>query len=212
MWFLISEDVLKIVLAVVAGGLIGLEREARDKAAGFRTLIFICVGAALFTIMSVRIAGERDPGRIAAQIVTGIGFLGAGVIIRDNGRVIGLTTAAAIWLTSAVGMSIGLGQYLLALVVTFISLIVLIVFPSLELNIDRANRQRTYSVQVLPKPEMVDYVRSLFAQYGLQIRNFHVQKFDSGMLCKFDVIGSLEKHNQIEKALFEDANILEFGF
>ncbi|HQN43268.1 MAG TPA: MgtC/SapB family protein, partial [Anaerolineaceae bacterium] len=96
--YLQPEDLLKIVLAVLVGGLIGIEREYRDKAAGFRTLIFICVGAALFTILSVRLAGDKDPTRIAASIVTGVGFLGAGVILRDGGRVIGLTTAAAIWL------------------------------------------------------------------------------------------------------------------
>ena len=87
------EDLLKLLLAVLAGGLIGSEREYRDKAAGFRTLIFICVGATLFTILSYSMATAGDPNRIAAGTVTGVGFLGAGVIMRDKGRVIGLTTA-----------------------------------------------------------------------------------------------------------------------
>ena len=103
------EDVIKIVLAVSAGGLIGIEREFRDKAAGFRTLIFICAGACLFTILSFRLAANSDSTRIAANIVTGVGFLGAGVILRDGGRVIGLTTAAMVWLTAAIGMGIGGG-------------------------------------------------------------------------------------------------------
>ena len=90
------EDILKILLAVIAGGLIGIEREFRDKAAGFRTLIFICTGACLFTILSAKLA-PNDSVRIAANIVTGVGFLGAGVILRDGGKVIGLTTAAMIW-------------------------------------------------------------------------------------------------------------------
>jgi putative Mg2+ transporter-C (MgtC) family protein len=102
--YLSMEDVVKIILAVAAGGLIGLEREFRDKAAGFRTLIFICMGAALFTIFSARLAGTNDPTRIAANIVSGVGFLGAGVILREGGRVIGLTTAATIWLTAALGI------------------------------------------------------------------------------------------------------------
>ncbi|MCJ7512079.1 MAG: MgtC/SapB family protein [Anaerolineales bacterium] len=101
--FLIPEDLLKLGLAVMAGGLIGIEREYRDKAAGLRTLIFICLGAALFTILSSRLAGDNDPTRIAAGIVAGVGFLGAGVILREGGRVVGLTTAAAIWHTTALG-------------------------------------------------------------------------------------------------------------
>ncbi len=212
MWFLAPEDLIKIILAVLAGGLIGLEREWRDKAAGFRTLIFICVGAALFTILSVRIAGGNDPGRVAAQIVTGIGFLGAGVIIRDNGKVLGLTTAAAIWLTSAVGMAIGADQYLLALAVTIVSLIVLTVFPTLELRIDRTNRIRTYEVLVESRPEMLDYARSLFAQHGLRMRSLHVYKSNEGMRCTFEVVGSLDQHVLVERALFEESKIIEFGF
>src|SRR5512138_2976902 len=125
------EDILKICLALVAGGLIGIEREFRDKAAGFRTLIFICVGAALFTIFSTKLAGDRDPTRIAANIVSGVGFLGAGVILRDGGRVIGLTTAATIWLTAALGMGIGGGEYLLVAIGVVITLVVLWVFPKM---------------------------------------------------------------------------------
>ena len=91
--FFAPEDLLKILLAVVVGGAIGIEREFRDKAAGFRTLIFICLGATLFTMFSLNLAGDKDPTRIASAIVSGVGFLGAGVILREGGRVIGLTTS-----------------------------------------------------------------------------------------------------------------------
>jgi putative Mg2+ transporter-C (MgtC) family protein len=212
MWSINPEDIFKILLAVIAGGIIGVEREARDKAAGFRTLIFICVGAALFTILSVQIAGDRDPGRIAAQIVTGIGFLGAGVIIRDNGRVVGLTTAAAIWLTAAVGMSIGVGMYLLALGVTATALIVLVAFPSVELFVDRANRLRTYEFLTQPKPEVLDYMSGLFTKYGLRVRNVHVKKSDESMRLIFDVTGSIKQHTLIEKVFFDEPNIIEFNY
>ena len=84
---MLSEDFLKILLAIGVGGAVGLEREYRDKAAGFRTLIFICVGATLFAMLSSKLAADRDPTRIAANIVSGVGFLGAGVILRDGGRV-----------------------------------------------------------------------------------------------------------------------------
>jgi putative Mg2+ transporter-C (MgtC) family protein len=88
---LLPDDLVKILLGVLVGGVIGVERELRDKAAGLRTLIFICVGATLFTLFSEKLAGDNDPTRLAANIVSGVGFLGAGVILRDRGRVIGLT-------------------------------------------------------------------------------------------------------------------------
>ena len=99
-----TETVVKLLLALVAGGLIGAEREFHDKTAGFRTITFICVGATLFTILSLEIGSEaNDPGRIAASIVTGIGFIGAGVILRREGHVTGVTTASTIWVDCCPG-------------------------------------------------------------------------------------------------------------
>ncbi len=119
--------ILRILLSAFLGGAIGLERELRDRAAGFRTHILVAVGSAAFTIASVHgfdsfIADTAssnvriDPGRIAAQVVTGIGFLGAGAIIRHGVSVRGLTTAASLWAAAAVGLAVGLGLYPLAMV------------------------------------------------------------------------------------------------
>ena len=103
------ENLIKILLAAVVGGVIGAEREYQDKVAGFRTIILITLGSALFTIFSM----TMDPGftrsRVAANIVTGIGFLGAGAIVREGGKIGGMTTAATIWLSAALGMGIGAG-------------------------------------------------------------------------------------------------------
>jgi len=96
----LQQDLFAVLLAIVVGGLIGTERQSREKAAGLRTMIFICMGAALYTILSRRL-GSGDPARVAAQIVSGIGFLGAGVILRHGSRVIGVTTAAAIWIAAS---------------------------------------------------------------------------------------------------------------
>ena len=133
------DDLIKILLAIAVGGAIGFEREYRDKAAGFRTLIFICVGSTLFTMLSISLGGGAadDGSRVASNIVTGIGFLGAGAIIQDRGRVHGMTTAATIWLVAGLGMGIGVGRYGLVVAITAITLAVLFLFPPIERWIDR---------------------------------------------------------------------------
>lgn len=118
------EQIIKIALAVILGSIIGLERKSEQKPAGLRTYVLVCMGSTLVSIMSVEYFGG-DPARIAAGIVTGIGFLGAGAIIAERGTVHGLTTAASLWVMAAVGLSIGLGAYLLATIVTIIVLAVL---------------------------------------------------------------------------------------
>ena len=120
-------DVVSVVLAVIFGAAIGIEREISGKAAGLRTNVLICLGAAVFTIISKQMAGPGNDSitRIAAQIVTGVGFLGAGAIIRDRGGIQGLTTAATIWLVSSIGMACGAGFFLLAFIATVVAIIVL---------------------------------------------------------------------------------------
>jgi len=121
-------DLLSIILAIVLGAVIGMEREISGKAAGLRTNVLICLGAAVFTIISRQmVAGTNGSvARIAAQIVTGVGFLGAGAIIQDRGGVHGLTTAATIWLVSSIGMACGAGFYGLAIVAALTAILVLI--------------------------------------------------------------------------------------
>jgi putative Mg2+ transporter-C (MgtC) family protein len=121
-------NLLGITLAVISGGAIGLERELKGKSAGLRTNILICLGSTVFTMISKNMAANQPDSvtRIAAQIVTGIGFLGAGAIIQDRGGVHGLTTAATIWVVASIGMACGAGFYNLAIISTLIALLVLI--------------------------------------------------------------------------------------
>lgn len=125
-----------LVLAALLGGAIGWERERSRKPAGLRTNVLICVGAALLADLSLRAAamteGPADPGRIAAQIVTGVGFLGAGTIIQGQGSVIGLTTAATLWVVAAIGMAVGLGAIVEAVGTTVLVLVALIPLQKLE--------------------------------------------------------------------------------
>ena len=203
------EDVIKLLLAVAAGGLIGIEREFRDKAAGFRTLIFICVGACLFTILSKNLAPTSDPNRIAANIVTGIGFLGAGVILRDGGRIIGLTTAATIWVTSAVGMGIGGGQYLFSGVAVLVAMFVLWVLPLLERRIDNTREERKYEVVFKVKEGKLEELERLFLDSGLNIHNHSQTRSGKTMTHVWHAMGSPKRHAEIIQKLYADSEIKE---
>lgn len=117
------QDLYKALFALAAGFVLGLEREMKDKAAGLKTITIICLGSALFTIISMKVGiGTSDPGRIAANISTGIGFLGAGVIFKEGFNVYGLTTAGIIWIAAAIGMAIGFGQPILGFIFLFCAL------------------------------------------------------------------------------------------
>ena len=129
---------LRLLVAAVLGGIIGLEREFHHKAAGLRTQILICVGAALFTIVSIDLgASNGTPDRIAAQIVTGIGFLGGGAILRSGMNISGLTTAATIWVNAAIGTAAGAGKFDIATAAAVVTLVVLALLPPLERYVDR---------------------------------------------------------------------------
>jgi putative Mg2+ transporter-C (MgtC) family protein len=135
-----TELVRRLILAALLGAAFGLEREIRQKSAGLRTNILIAVGAAVFTLMSIEMAAgtpAADPARIAAQIVTGIGFLGAGAIMRTRVGVQGLTTAATVWVNAAVGVAVGAGQYHLALIATAVTIVVLLVIAPIEWAAER---------------------------------------------------------------------------
>ena len=126
------------MLAAGLGAAIGLEREYRRKPAGLRTNILIALGSAIFTIMSIQLGhAGGTPDRIAAQVVTGMGFLGGGAILRSGISVHGMTTAATIWVNAAIGMAAGAGEYALATVVTAITLVVLAVLPPIEAYFER---------------------------------------------------------------------------
>jgi len=133
-----AELIRRLITAALLAACLGFERQSRHKSAGLRTNILIGIGAALFTIMSSEIAGPGgDPARIAAQIVTGIGFLGAGAIMRTDSGIQGLTTAATVWVNAAVGVAAGGGAYHLAVIATVITLVALLIVPAIERLIAR---------------------------------------------------------------------------
>ena len=142
------EEAAQVSVAFVIGAVIGLEREFRSKPAGFRTMILICVGSCLYTILSKE-SGPGSSDRIASNIVTGIGFIGAGVIFKEGITVNGLTTAALIWITAALGMAIGYHNYPLAIVVSSMVVIVLFILEPVQRFINKLHRVKDYRIRTV---------------------------------------------------------------
>jgi putative Mg2+ transporter-C (MgtC) family protein len=214
--FLTADDILKLVLAVVIGGLIGAEREFRDKSAGFRTLIFICTGAALFTLLSIKVSSPNgtDPARIAANIVSGVGFLGAGTILRgaSEGSVIGLTTAATIWLTAALGMAAGAGEFLLAGAATGVVLAVLWLFPVVEGWIDNLREVRTYEVHLPFTPDSLAQMQAAIAACGLRIKHVQRAKHTKGLVYTWRLVGRPHSHEALVEKLLASPEVESFRY
>ena len=206
------EDILKLLLAILAGGLIGAEREFHDKAAGFRTLILICVGSALFTMLSLKLGGENNGTRIAASIVSGVGFLGAGVILRDAGRIMGLTTAAAIWLTAALGMGIGGGYYWLTGAAVLFVIVVLWAFPFVEQKINALRDTRVYEVVCTGKMEKFDRLEEVITNLGLRLHSRKQVRSGKELRWTWVLHGRPEAHDHFIRLLMGDAEINEFKF
>jgi putative Mg2+ transporter-C (MgtC) family protein len=207
-----TEDFLKIVVALIAGGLIGLERESRDKAAGFRTIILISTGAALFTILSYKLGVDIEHSRIAANIVSGVGFIGAGVIFRGEGKVTGLTTAATIWIAAALGMGSGAGEYELVLMVVLVVFLVLWIFPFAERLIQLFRDHHQYVVSIKLDEELFNKINNLFEEGKLKIRfKTRIKKGDT-YICTWDTSGTKKEHDKILDYLLHEEKVIEFDY
>jgi putative Mg2+ transporter-C (MgtC) family protein len=194
-----------VLLAVLCGSAVGLERELRGKAAGLRTNILICVGATLFTQLSIDLAGGRgDPGRLAAQIVTGVGFIGAGTILHSRGAVTGLTSAATIWVVAAIGVALGAGAVLEGMGVTLLLLIVLRGLGWAEGQVRRRALEATVSVEVPAGQEQVDRTETILRECGLEIIDVRVEPARDGrVLITASVRGKTHQHDQARLALLK---------
>jgi putative Mg2+ transporter-C (MgtC) family protein len=138
------KDIISMVMSVICGGIIGFEREYKNKSTGFRTIVLITLGSTIFTIVSRHGTGADD--RIAANIITGIGFIGAGVIFKDKMSVMGLTTAAVIWTAAAIGMTTGIGYHSLAFVFTIITLMILVLVDKVEFLIGNMKKNKMFNI------------------------------------------------------------------
>jgi putative Mg2+ transporter-C (MgtC) family protein len=144
--FLEIEDIYKALFSISAGIILGLERELKDKKAGLKTISIICLGATLFALISKKVGGDANAGQIAAYIVSGVGFIGAGAIFKDGSTISGLTTAGIIWLAAAVGTSIGFGEYFMASIFLLGSFIAIILVPFIAVYFTTKKESKQISV------------------------------------------------------------------
>jgi putative Mg2+ transporter-C (MgtC) family protein len=204
-----SEIILKLLIAVVVGGLIGSERELR-VGFGLRTLMLICLGATMFTIYSSYFAfGEGDQRRIAAAVVSGVGFLGAGMILRHEGSVLGLTTAAASWLVAALGMGIGLGYYQPVAVATILVLIILWAIPRIQ-QITQSRQTTTYQITTSLEERVHDRLWKTLEENGLAVISGPIEKVEERFTYVFRVSGKPDQHQAAMLSFVDDPEVQEF--
>jgi putative Mg2+ transporter-C (MgtC) family protein len=211
-----EEIAWRLLLAMVIGGILGAEREYRSKSAGFRTLALICLGACLFTILSHLIGFEHAPERIASNVVVGIGFVGAGVIFRADplhSKVTGITTAAMIWVTAALGMCIGAGFKLISLIACLLVLIVIILFHILEGWIDRVNQIRNYKIVCPFENDTLHRFEELFRSHHLSFKRNRQSKTDDNVIAgEWIVQGSEKNHRRCVHEILRDPTVKTFQF
>jgi putative Mg2+ transporter-C (MgtC) family protein len=195
----------------LVGGLIGAEREYRSKSAGFRTMILICLGSFLFTTFSIYISGSTSD-RIASNIVTGIGFLGAGVIFRSENGVNGITTAATIWSVAALGMGIADGLYVVVLIATVVILASLLLLTKLEGWIDRINQLHNYKIVSEYKQDLLQQYENLFDEYHHRFKRIKQTKARNKITGRWMVQGTKENHRLFVERILHDTSVEEFEF
>jgi len=208
---LLSKAMVRLVLAAVLGGIIGLERELKRKPAGLRTNIFICFGAAMFTILSSELAkdfGIGDRTRIAAQIIPGIGFIGAGSILHDKGGVSGLTTAATIFVVASIGMAAGGGLYVLAIFATMLIYLALHLLGILERQLNLKSLTMNYTViSDRTADELVAEVNSILEDQGKEMQAMHLSRLGEKEKLVFRVDGTRNEHKLLTDQLHQSSNI-----
>lgn len=201
------EIIIKLTLACILGGLIGLERESLNRPAGFRTYTLVCVGSALAMVVSMDMYFQFyqtvsvDPGRIAAQVVSGIGFLGAGTIMKEGATVRGLTTAAGLWGVACIGLAVGAGMYLPAIVTTALILFVLIYFVKFEEHFTGMRLYKGIVLVVNDGPGQVGIIGSLLGEMGVLIKNISLNRLESGDLLEIELLVSLPSEITIEEVI-----------
>ncbi|WP_293943941.1 MULTISPECIES: MgtC/SapB family protein [unclassified Sphingobacterium] len=204
------KDMVAMVVSILCGGAIGFEREYKNKSAGFRTIILISLGSTIFTIVSQH--GAQTDDRISANIITGIGFIGAGVIFKDKISVHGLTTAAVIWTSAAIGMTAGIGYHALALCLTLITLGVLLMVTRVERIIAQLQKEQFLSVTFRdPNFHQIGNLESVLQTKGLILERMEIAKDDDHLIVIFKVSGKKELLVEMSETLATRPEIISFS-
>ena len=208
------DAMLRLILAAALGGMIGLEREASGKPAGFRTNMLICLGAALIMELSIGIAAlssagaaltPGDPGRIGAQIVSGIGFLGAGTILHFRGNVTGLTTAATLWVVAAIGMAVGAQAYIEAIGTTALVMLALMLLGRVEDHlIPRLPTERTIDLTLDPDAAAIDHIERTLIRLGFAVVTLRIEKAQQQYHVTFQARGNAQAWDRVMKELLAE--------
>jgi uncharacterized membrane protein YhiD involved in acid resistance len=193
----------RLLLAALLGGLIGLERELSHKPAGLRTNMLICLGSALFTVISYQMAGEfgGDHTRIAAQIIPGIGFIGAGVVIRERGTIIGITSAATIFVVASIGMAVGSGMSVTAIFATLLILASLVILGKIEDRLGLHARVVNFRVTATGTTIPADRVRDIVEELRISIRRWHTRPDEAGLTIDFDAELTVQQERDLAARL-----------
>ena len=203
------QDIFSILTSVICGGIIGFEREYKNKSTGFRTILLITLGSTIFTIVSKHGTGADD--RISANIITGIGFIGAGVIFKDKMSVLGLTTAAVIWTSAAIGMTAGIGYYSLAFLFTIITCIVLVLVNKIELLIGNLNKSKIVNVVFKENDiRQLDFVEDKIRRLNMRSKRVQVYKVDNVLCAVLEVAGTKQNSDKLVSNLLEMEEIKDF--
>ena len=198
----LSSTLTRLVLAAILGGLIGLERQLRHKPAGLRTNMFICFGAAMFTLLSERLAGvPSDAARIAAQIIPGIGFIGAGSILHTRGLTTGLTTAATLFVVASVGMAAGGGLYLTATFATALVLVALFTLGHIEETFNIKLLMSSYEVSGASVEEITNEVNRILERHHRMMQNMLSGNTGQHIRMQFDVEGCSREQKELLQQL-----------
>lgn len=203
-----ASGIVRLLIALILGGLVGLERKQKGQTAGIRTFALICMGATLAMLISIYVPQaymglkNGDPGRIAAQVITGIGFLGAGAIIQMKGSVRGLTTAAGIWMVATIGMTIGLGLYLLAAGATLLVILILHWFERVEHRVAMGAQSRIVRMRISAIITDIEPYRRIFRHYGVTVTTFYIEYDYATPLTRLNFI-VLSKETTDYIAMFE---------
>ncbi|MBI4348232.1 MAG: MgtC/SapB family protein [Elusimicrobia bacterium] len=192
---------------------VGLEREISDKPAGLRTNVLICLGSTLFTLVSLRMAGPlTDPTRIAAQVVSGIGFLGAGAIMREGEHVTGLTTAATIFVVAAIGMAVGFGFSRLACICAVATLMVQVVLARMDMLVDHMRRRYTFRIVSDPDEKAIHAIEKILRLNGIHVMSSKVMKRNSLYHSEWATTGPTEKQARVAHELLQSTHVMEVTY